>query len=232
MVDFFIFLSVLICVITALISAYFIYRRDPKSQEHKFFAIFFLGFAGMVGFYLFLQDPVLKEFSYPLQLVSMSVAVLGLALFYNALSNEGKASNKVIFFCSSILFLIPALSLIFHPYVFIEESYGFELVIDSWFITLVITVYVSFTLYALFGLLWFDVKSTNPAIKQKLRLIYISLFLNLVIAFIFLGYVPIFLSIQYLKPVGYFGLVIGTIVMAYSFRRKYAKKEKGEGEEK
>lgn len=220
--DLLIYLSVSICVIAALLSAYIIYRRDSNSPEHKYFAIFFLGFAGMVGFYLFLQDPVLKDFSYAFQLVSMSAAVFGLALFYYALAHEGQVSFKVVLFSLVSIFLIPIICIIFRPYVFIEELYGYELVIEAWFLTTVIVVYVAFTLYALIGLIWLHMKTANGSIKRRLKRIYLGLGFDLIIALIFLGIIPIFLDIHYLKPIGYIGLAFGTFIMVSAFKGENA----------
>lgn len=217
-VNVFIWLSIILCSLASLISAYIVYRRNTKSPVHRYFAIFFIGLAGFVLTYLLLQDPFLKEFSYTLQLSSISIAVFGLFLFYYTLNNEGKAPLKVVTLCAIVLLLIPLLCVLLHPYLFIEESYGFELIIDLWFLILVNTIYLIFAAYAIIGLLWKAVKSNSQPLRRRLKLIFLGLSISLVSGILFFTIVPVFLNIHYLKPFGYCGWTIGTIVMACSFK--------------
>ncbi len=214
-----IFVSVFICVAANLFSSFIIISRDPKSREHQFFGIFFIGLGGYVVFYLFLQFPSLIEFSYPLQLLSISTLILGLTVFYQALANEGHVSNKKIVFGSISLYLIPIYCAVFHPYKIMEESYGFELNIEPWFMLVINFIYIIFAFYAIFGLISIWMRTHNTQIRQKLKLIFTGLIISFIFAFLFLVLIPIFLNIHYLKPVAYIGCTIGIIVMTYSFKK-------------
>jgi hypothetical protein len=218
LIDFFIYFSIAICVISTLISAYIVYHRDSKSREHQFLAIFFVGLGGLVAFYLFLQNPILKEFSYIFQVLSISTIVIGIFLFYYTIAHEGILSRKIFIFCFISLFIAPALCLIFHPYHFIEEWYGFELLIDPWFMILINIIYLSFGFYPVIGLLWMGIKTDNPVLKRKLKYYFVGLMIISGFSIIFFVIIPVLFNIHYLKPIGYFAITIGVIIMALSFK--------------
>lgn len=218
MINIFIYFSVIICASTNILGALIILRRDSKSNEHRFFALFLIGLAGFVTFYLFLQDPVLKDFSYFFQIFSASIAELGLFVFYYSLQNEGKVSKPVLLLCSIIFSIPPIFVVTLHPYSFLEESYGFELIIDPWFMLLVSIIYISFFLAAILGLLVIRLQTQDIIIKRKLTLIFMGLFLAIFAAVIFFNIVPVFFNIHYLKPIGYGLITIAIIIVVYAFK--------------
>jgi len=223
LISFFIFLSVLVCVAACLISAFLVYRRNRSSKVHLFFALFFIGLAGFVLFYLFLQDPVLKEVSYPLQMLSMSITILGLSMFYYSLAHEGQINKKLLLMCIIILLSIPTSCFIFHPYYFTLESYGYELIIDSWFMILVNVLYVSFAFPTILGLVRLYFKTENKNIKQRLIQIFLNLLIMLLTGIIFFSVIPTVLNIHYLKPIGYFIISICVFLMVQAFKEQTTK---------
>jgi len=214
----FIYLSVTISIIATLICAIVIYRRNKTSRIHQSFVLFLLGLAGFVFFYTFLQDPSLKEFSYFLQILSISFGVLGLCLFYYALDHEGNLSWKVSILFLLILLISPAFILLLHPYTFLEESYGFELVVDPWFMIFLTALYSILVFYTVFGLTRMYRKTENQSLKLKLQLTFSGLLLMAVAAIVFFAVIPAIFSIHYLKPIGYGLLTIGVIILTYSFK--------------
>jgi len=225
LINFFIFLSVLVCVGACLISACFIYRRNRNSKVHLFFALFFIGLGGFVLFYLFLQDPLLKEISYPLQLLNISISILGLCMFYYSLANEGQISSKLLISCVITLFLIPILSIILHPYSFITQDYGYELIIDPWFMIFVNLLYLAFICPTIIGLIRTYLKTENKNLKQKLIQTFLALLLIVVAGLIFFSIIPAFLNIHYLKPIGYGIISFAVIIMALAFKGAITKNE-------
>jgi hypothetical protein len=116
------------------------------------------------------------------------------------------------------LFVAPVLCLIFHPFSFVEEAYGFELIIEPWYMVLVNVVYAIFVLYALIGLVRVYLRSSIKVIRRKLEIIFLGLFIMLGTAIIFFTILPVFANIHWLKPVGY-GIVAGCIIgMTFAFR--------------
>ncbi|HUY00165.1 MAG TPA: hypothetical protein VMV49_11460 [Candidatus Deferrimicrobium sp.] len=224
-VTYLIWSSVLVCVIATVLSAYVIYRRDSRSQEHLFFALFLVGLGGYVLFYLFLQDPALKDFSYAPQMVAASLAIFGLFSFYYSLAHGGQIPQKILLGAGISLTLPPLLNLIFHPYGFIEEWYGFELNIEFWYLTLITTIYLIFSFYAILGLFWIYLKSENTILRRKILFIFSGLIIMCIFGIIFFAIVPIFFNIHFLKPVGYFMMAIGVIIMIYAFPARPANKE-------
>ncbi len=225
LMDFFIFFSVSLCVTASFICAIIVYRRNSNSNIHKYFAIFFVGLAGFVGFYLFLQDPILKDFSYFFQILCASIAEMGLFFFYYSLAHEGYLSRKLVVLCSSIFALPPLIIPIFHPYSFVEESYGFELSIDPWFMLLVSIVYTVFFFYAIVGLLWIRLHTENQLLKRRLELTFFGLLLAILSALITFDAIPVFLNIHYLKPIGYGLITVAIVIMAYAFKGNVTKKQ-------
>jgi len=219
-IDILIFISTVICVTSSLISAMIVYRRDPASKEHHFFALFFIGIAGFVIFYLFLQDPLLKEFSYILQLINASIAILGLFLFYYGITHKGSISIFKILSFAFVLFIPPIINAIMHPFYFIEESYGFELLIEPWYLLLISVIYMFFVLYTIIGLLWIYFQSENQVLKRKLRYVLTGLLIMGVSGITFFAIVPIFFEIHYLKPIGYVSLALSTLIMISAFKRE------------
>lgn len=214
-----IFISVIVYVIANFISAIIIYLRNTRKFEHRAFTLFFIGFAGYVFFYIFLQYSVLREFSYVLQLFSASFGVLGLFLFYYSLSHEGKVPSSLILISTIFLFLIPIVCLIFHPFTFIEAPYGFELEIELWFMLFGPIIYLIFSTYAIIGLLWLSSRTENTIVKRKIKLIFLGLFIMVIFAMPFLYFIPIIFNIHYLKPIGYFAFTIASIIMTYAFKK-------------
>jgi hypothetical protein len=214
-----IYISVSISVVATLISAIIVYRRNKISRIHQCFVLFLLGLTAFVFFYTFLQLPNLKEFSYFLQIFSISIGVLGLCLFYYALAHEGKLSLKVIILCLLILFISPTLILLVHPYTFLEESYGFELTIDPWFMILITIVYTVAAFYTFSGLIRIHQKTENKDLKQKLQKTLLGLIIIASAALIFFVTIPAIFAIHYLKPIGYMLLTLGVIIMTYAFKR-------------
>lgn len=214
-----ILLSVLICVIVSITCAYIVYRRDPTSLEHKLFAVFFAGTAGFVVFYMFLQSPVLKDFSYFLQILFGAIAVLGLFFFYYNIAHKGKVPKSLYISITISLLIPPILIILIKPYTFVEQWYGFELVIDPWFMTFINTLYPLFIFYSVIGLQRIRQKTENNALRNKLKFNIIGLCLMMVTEFIFFTFIPIFLDVHYLKPIGYLLVTLGIIIMTYSFTR-------------
>lgn len=219
LMDFFIDLSVGICIVATFICAIIIYRRNTASRVHQFFTLFFIGLAGFVFFYTFLQIPALKDFSYFLQIFCISIGVLGLCLFYYTLAHEGKLSIKVVILFLLILFISPTLILLVHPYTFLEESYGFELVVDPWFMIFITILYAVLVFYTFFGLIWIYQKTENQSLRQKLQLTFLGLLLMASAAIIFFAIIPAIFAVHYFKPVGYMLLTIGVIILTYAFKR-------------
>jgi hypothetical protein len=215
----FIYLSVSICIIATLICAIIIYRRNHVSRVHHFFALFFLGLAGYVFFYTFLEFPNLKDFSYFFQIFSISFGVLGLCLFYYTLAHEGKLSLKVVILLLPILFTSPTLILLVHPYEFLAQSYGFELILEPWFMILISILYTGPALYTFFGLVWIYRKTENQGLRQKLQITFLGLSVLTVSSLIFFVIIPAIFAIHYLKPIGYMLLTIGVIILTYAFKR-------------
>ena len=213
-------ISSIICLSITLIVAFIIYRRDPKSYETKFYVIFFVGLGGLVGFYLFLQHPVLKDASYFFQVLSMSTLIFGISQFYYTIAHEGKLSMRILFLSAIILYLLPVISLIFHPYTIIEEPHGFELIIEPWFMILISIIYMSFGFYAVIKLLLMGLNTADPTLKRHLKFNFLGLIIIGTGSILFFVVIPIFFNIQYLKPVGWFLVTIGVVVMAYSFIKR------------
>ena len=220
LMNFIIFISVILCVITSLFAAFIIYRRDRKSQEHRFFTVFFIGLAGFVAFYLFLQYPILKDYSYFFQLLSLSTAVLGLFLFYFTLAHEGSLRIEVLLGCSVSVYILPILSVILHPYQFIVESYGYELNVDLWFITFVSTIYAIFGFYALLGLGWLYKKTTKQPLKHKIALVFLGLLIMSISGVLSFTIIPVVINVHILKPFGYIAFIIGILIMTSAFKGK------------
>ena len=203
---------------TSLLSAIIVYNRDRKRRTNQFFALVFVGLAGFVAPYLFLQDPVLKEFSYILQLLGISVCILSLCLFYYALAHEGEVPRSVSLPFTGALFTSPVLCLIFHPFSFVLEEYGYELIIDTWFMAWVNVVYAIFVLYAILGLIKTYMRAGDRILRKKLEIIFIALVIMLATAIIFFTILPVVLNLHFLKPIGY-GIITGCIIMmTYAFR--------------
>ncbi|MHA1265245.1 MAG: histidine kinase N-terminal 7TM domain-containing protein [Candidatus Helarchaeota archaeon] len=217
-----IYLSVIGCVTSNLICGIVVYRRDPSSWEHRFFLIFLVGIAGYVFFYLFLQYPELKDFSYVFQLVFASLAIYGLFLFYFTLAHEGKKNTLIILLTTAALLIPPILNIVLHPYTFIKETYGFELAIESWYLAMISTIYLFFAIYALFGLLWIRLRTENKILKRKLDYIFLGLLISTIFGILFFAIIPIFLNVHYLKPIGYAFLALGVIVMTLAFKQQFS----------
>jgi hypothetical protein len=220
-----IWFSVFVCVIATVLSAYVIYHRDSRSLEHRFFALFLVGLGGYVLFYLFLQVATLKEFSYAAQMVAASLAIFGLFSFYYALAHGGQLPQKILVGAGICLSLPPLLNIIFHPYGFIEEWYGFELNIEFWYITLITIIYLIFSFYAILGLFWIYLKSENMILRRKILFVFSGLIIMCIFGIIFFAIVPIFFNIHFLKPVGYLMMAIGVIIMIYAFPASPVNKE-------
>ena len=218
-----IFLSVSICVVVCFYAAFIILRRDPKSHEHKTYALFFIGLGGFVLFYIFLQDPVLKDFSYPLQLATLSTAEIGLFFFYYALTHDGVVSKKLFVLITGVLYTIPISCVILHPYTFILEWYGYELAVDFWYIITVSTIYGIVGFIPLAGMFWILFTTKNPDRKRRMELIFGGLLVMSISGVFTLTVIPVVYNIHYAKPLGYLAFIVGVLIMTYAFRRRTKK---------
>ncbi len=221
-----ILVSVLICVFISFVSAYIIYIRDLESLEHKFFTLFFIGITGFVGFYTFLQYSHLKDYSYFLQIFFGAVSVFGLFFFYYSIAHKGNIPQYLYILLLICLFFPPVLIILLKPYSFVEQWYGFELIIDPWFMILANVIYPLLMFYSIIGLLRIQQKSGNRPLRSKLKLVIVGLCIMMASDFIFFTSIPIFLEIHYLKPIGYLLVSLGIIIMTYSFTRNNNRDEK------
>ena len=224
-----IILSVLVCASANILAAVIIYRRDPQSREHQYFMMFLFGIAGFVSFYLFLQSPILSDYSYFFQIVSVNTGLAGLTFFYYALSHEGRVSRNFVLSFSILISILPALCLILHPFVVIPVLGRFEYVIQPWFMALVDSTYSILGFYVFIGLVFIAQKSNNQALKRKISIIFYWLINLIIFGLIFFAIIPGFFSISYLKPIGYLGMAIGSLAMAYIFKGKKSGKESSPG---
>jgi hypothetical protein len=215
-----IFISVFVYVGANIISAIIIIRRDNHSHEHLAFGFFFIGLAGYVFFYIFLQYFDLREFSYTLQLYSLSLGILGLFFFYYALAHGGKVTHELLVTTLIVLFLVPIICTLFHPFTFVDQGYGFELQIEPWFMVLAPVIYSTYGFYAIIGLIWQSFRSDNSALREKMKMLSIGLGIMSVFGMLFLWVIPITLEIHYLKPIGYFAFTFGSVIMTYAFKKK------------
>jgi amino acid transporter len=150
----------------------------------------------------------------------MSTLIFGIFQFYYTIAHEGKLSERILIFSGITLYLLPIISLIFHPYSIIEEWYGYELIIDPWFMILISITFMSFGFYAIIKLLLISLKTEDPTLKRRLKLTFLGLIIIGTGAILFFIIIPVFFNIQYPKPIGWLIVTIGVVIMAYSFMKR------------
>lgn len=191
-----------------------------KVKNIVFLPFSLLGLRDSLHSICFLQYPLLKDYSYFFQLLSLSTAVLGLFLFYYTLAHEGSLRIEVLLGCSVSVYILPILSVILHPYQFIVESYGYELNVDLWFITFVSIIYAIFGFYALLGLGWLYKKTIKQPLKHKIALVFLGLLIMSISGVLSFTVIPVVINVHILKPFGYIAFIIGILIMTSALKGK------------
>ena len=216
--SFLIISSVLVCGIAGFGSVIIIFRRVINNQS-IFFSLFLIGTTSYVVLYIFLKVEELKYLHYPLQTIAMAILVFGFFMFSYSLKNKEINIKKIGLIIGGILSIIPILCIIFMPFTFIIESYGYELQIETWFLILVAIINLTVIVYASIFLLFSGLKSPSLTIRKKTKIIVFSLLIDVIFGSLFLAVIPILFQAHYVKPFGYYVISISMIIMTYSFKK-------------
>jgi hypothetical protein len=90
--------------------------------------------------------------------------------------------------------------------------------------TLVDSTYSIIGVSIFMGLVFIAQKSSNQALKRKISVIFYGVLACMAFGLIFFAVLPGLFLIFYLKPIGYFGMAIGSLIMASAFKANKSRK--------